>query len=45
VDAHLQGDQRVERAKRDYKPQENSRSAWDLAHHIAIADVGFRGCV
>jgi uncharacterized damage-inducible protein DinB len=28
-------------AKKDFKPQENSRSAWDLAHHIAIADVGF----
>lgn len=27
--------------KKDYKPQENSRSAWDLAHHIAICDVGF----
>ena len=28
-------------AKKDYKPQEHSRSAWDLAHHIAICDVGF----
>jgi uncharacterized damage-inducible protein DinB len=28
-------------AKKDFKPQENSRSAWELAHHIAIADVGF----
>ncbi len=28
-------------AKKDFKPQDNSRSAWDLAHHIAIADVGF----
>jgi len=28
-------------AKKDYKPQENSRSAWDLAHHTAICDVGF----
>ena len=27
--------------KKDFKPQANSRSAWDLAHHIAIADVGF----
>jgi uncharacterized damage-inducible protein DinB len=28
-------------AKRDYRPHDNSRTAWDLAHHIAIADVGF----
>lgn len=28
-------------AKKDYKPQEHSRSAWDLAQHIAMADVGF----
>jgi len=28
-------------AKKDYKPEVNSRSAWDLAHHIAICDVGF----
>jgi uncharacterized damage-inducible protein DinB len=28
-------------AKKDFKPQEHSRTAWDLAHHIAIADVGF----
>ena len=27
--------------KKDFKPQEHSRSAWDLAHHIAICDVGF----
>ena len=27
--------------KKDYKPQGDSRSAWDLAHHIAICDVGF----
>jgi uncharacterized damage-inducible protein DinB len=27
--------------KKDFKPQADSRSAWDLAHHIAIADVGF----
>ncbi len=27
--------------KKDFKPEPNSRSAWDLAHHIAIADVGF----
>jgi uncharacterized damage-inducible protein DinB len=28
-------------AKKDYKPETNSRSAWDLAHHIAVCDVGF----
>jgi len=28
-------------AKKDYKPAPNSRSAWELAHHIAICDVGF----
>lgn len=31
----------VPEEKKDYKPQENSRSAWELAHHIAICDVGF----
>ena len=28
-------------AKKDYKPEPNSRSAWELAHHIAVCDVGF----
>jgi uncharacterized damage-inducible protein DinB len=28
-------------AKKDYKPASDSRSAWDLAHHIAVCDVGF----
>ena len=28
-------------AKKDYKPADDSRSAWDLAHHIAVCDVGF----
>ena len=28
-------------AKKDYKPASDSRTAWDLAHHIAICDVGF----
>ncbi len=28
-------------AKKDHKPEANSRSAWDLAHHIAVCDVGF----
>jgi uncharacterized damage-inducible protein DinB len=27
--------------KKDYKPEVNSRTAFDLAHHIAICDVGF----
>ena len=27
--------------KRDYKPEPNSRSAWELATHIATADVWF----
>jgi uncharacterized damage-inducible protein DinB len=28
-------------AKKDFKPETNSRSAWELAKHIAICDVGF----
>ena len=28
-------------AKKDFKPETNSRSAWDLAQHIAMCDVGF----
>ena len=28
-------------AKRDYKPEPNSRSAWDLATHLALADIWF----
>ena len=31
----------VPEGKRDYKPEENSRSAWDLATHIVGADVWF----
>jgi uncharacterized damage-inducible protein DinB len=27
--------------QQDYKPQENSRSAWELAYHLAVCDVGF----
>ena len=27
--------------KRDYKPEPNGRSAWDLATHLATADVWF----
>lgn len=28
-------------AKRDYKPDPNARSAWDLANHLAQSDVWF----
>ena len=28
-------------AKKDFKPETNSRSAWELAKHIATCDVGF----
>jgi uncharacterized damage-inducible protein DinB len=28
-------------AKKDFKPEANSRSAWELAQHIAMCDVGF----
>jgi uncharacterized damage-inducible protein DinB len=31
----------VPEAKKDYKPEPNSRSAWELATHIAGADVWF----
>lgn len=31
----------VPEGKRDYKPESNSRSAWELATHIAGADVWF----
>ena len=31
----------IQEAKKDYKPAPDSRSAWGLAHHIAICDVGF----
>src|SRR3989442_7839999 len=27
--------------RKDYKPDEKSRSAWDLAKHLATADVSF----
>jgi uncharacterized damage-inducible protein DinB len=32
-------------ANKDYKPEQNSRSAWQLAHHIAVCDVGFLNAV
>ena len=28
-------------AKKAFKPEPNARSAWDLAYHIAICNVGF----
>lgn len=31
----------IPEAKRDYKPEPNSRSAWELAAHLAGADVWF----
>jgi uncharacterized damage-inducible protein DinB len=31
----------IPEAGRDYKPESNSRSAWDLATHLAGADVWF----
>ena len=31
----------VPEGSKDYKPETNSRSAFDLAQHIAICDVGF----
>jgi len=31
--------------KRDYKPHENSRAAWDLAVHVAQSDVWFLNSV
>ena len=31
--------------RKDYKPQEHSRSAWELAHHTATADIGFLNAV
>ena len=31
----------VPNGNRDYKPDPKSRSAWDLAVHLAIADVWF----
>lgn len=32
-------------AGRDYRPDERSRSAWDLAAHIAQSDVWFLDCI
>jgi uncharacterized damage-inducible protein DinB len=34
----------VNEEKRDYRPDPKSRSAWDLARHIATADVWFLSC-
>ena len=31
--------------KKDYKPETNSRSAWDLAYHLATSDVWFLNAI
>jgi uncharacterized damage-inducible protein DinB len=31
--------------KKDWKPETNARTAWDLAYHIATIDVGFLNAV
>jgi uncharacterized damage-inducible protein DinB len=31
--------------KKEWKPEPNARSAWDLAYHIATVDVGFLNAV
>lgn len=31
----------IPEGKKDWKPETNSRTAWELARHIAEADVGF----
>ena len=35
----------IPEAKRDYKPEPNSRSAWELATHMAATDVWFLDAV
>jgi uncharacterized damage-inducible protein DinB len=35
----------VGNGNRDYKPDAKSRSAWDIAKHIATADVWFLDCI
>lgn len=35
----------VSDAQRDFKPHEKSRSAWDLARHLATSDVWFLDCI
>ena len=35
----------VKDENRDYKPDPKSRSAWDLATHIATADIWFIDCI
>jgi uncharacterized damage-inducible protein DinB len=32
-------------AKRDYRPDEKSRTAWELATHLATADIWFIDCI
>jgi uncharacterized damage-inducible protein DinB len=31
--------------KREYKPDQKSRSAWELATHLATADIWFMDCI
>ena len=31
----------IPEGNKDYKPEPHSRSAWEIAQHIAAADVGF----
>ena len=35
----------VQDGKRDYKPDPKSRTAWELATHIATADIWFIDCI
>ena len=35
----------VKNDNRDYKPDPKSRSAWDVAKHIATADIWFMDCI
>ncbi|MBV8207957.1 MAG: DinB family protein [Acidobacteria bacterium] len=35
----------IPESKRDYKPEANSRSAWDLACHLAQSDVWFLNAI
>lgn len=31
----------IPEGKKDYKPEEHSRTAWEIATHLATADIGF----
>lgn len=35
----------VSDTERDYKPHDKSRSAWDLATHLATSDIWFIDCI